>query len=459
MADAVDLMLMAAAREPYRNAAVDYYHSLLEKSDIKAFAENFQNELIKRGAIFGGRPLCPFLRPHFIGREQLLLMQDAVRSISRAISVLRPRLISDEEIKNVLSFTDAERELIEIDPGYDELSVTSRLDSFILGGKLNFVEYNAETPAGICYADELIKTFESTDIMHEFRREFPCQSMLSTDRLLQSLLDTYEDWGGTEKPTIAIVDYEGLPTVPEFHLVQKHFQKCGYKCLIADPRRLEYSNGVLSFEGEHIHIVYKRLLINEYLDRADECRAYWEAYKNHAACFVNSFRCKYLHKKAIFAVLTDPKYQEGLSDSQIQAIYTHIPWTRMLKEGYTSDPEGSKIDLAEWVRANRNNLVMKPNDDYGGHGIYIGWECSDSKWEEAVSKCLNLNYLVQTKVEVAREHYPSWSGSKVEMGEYAVDLDPYIFSGRIAGYMTRLSGTSLCNVTSGGGCTATFILD
>lgn len=459
MADVVDLMLMAAAREPYRQAAISHYHGLLEKSDVSAFAQKFQEELIKREAVFGGRPLCPFLRPHFVGREQLLLMQDAVRSITMALKTLTPRLLESEELKNKLGFTDDERRLIAVDPGYDDISATSRLDSFLLGGSLQFVEYNAETPAGLAYADEMIRAFMRTDVMHDFMREFPCQPLFTTDRLLQCLLDCYEEWGGTEKPTIGIIDYEGLPTVPEFRLIQRKFQESGYKCLIADPRKLECKDGVLSFEGQQIHIFYKRLLVNEFLEREDECPAVWEAYRTHAACFVNSFRCKYFHKKAIFAILSDPKYQEGLTETQVQAIYSHIPWTRMLEETKTVAPDGKSVDLLEWVRGNKDNLVMKPNDDYGGHGVIIGWETEQGAWEKAIQKCLKLDYLVQVRVGVAREHYPVWTGNGVEMGEYAVDLDPYIFKGRVAGFMTRLSGTALCNVTSGGGATATFILD
>lgn len=459
MADVVDLMLMAAAREPYRQAAIAHYHELLEKCDVAAFAEELQGELRKRDVEFGGRFLCPFLRPHFIGREQMLLLQDAVRGICRALQAIAPRLLSEEELKVKLGLTDDDRRLIEIDPRYKEISVSSRLDSFLMGGTLQFVEYNAETPPGVVYSDDMIKSFLRTELFNDFMKAFPCQAYYSADRLLQSLLDAYEEWGGTEKPTIGIIDYEGLPTAPEFRRIRDHFQKCGYKCLIADPRNLEYHNGVLSYRGQQIHIFYKRLLINEYLERASECKAVWEAYKNQAACFVNSFRCKIFHKKAIFAILTDPKYQEGFTEQQLQAVYSHIPWTRMLIDENTTGPNGAKINLLEWVRANKNNLVMKPNDDYGGHGIVIGWESEQSAWEQAIEKCLNNDYLVQVKVNVAREHYPSWNGSNVEMGEYAVDLDPYIFDGRVSSFMTRLSGTSLCNVTSGGGATATFVLD
>ena len=137
MADVVDLMLMAAAREPYRQAAIAHYHTLLEKSDVAAFAQELQEELRKREVIFGGRFFCPFLRPHFIGREQFLLLQDAVRGVTRAISALTPKLLTSKELKDKLHFTEEEKRLIAIDPGYPELSVTSRMDSFLMGGSLS----------------------------------------------------------------------------------------------------------------------------------------------------------------------------------------------------------------------------------------------------------------------------------------------------------------------------------
>lgn len=459
MADVVDLLLMAAAREPHRQTAIARYHGLLERADLAEFANGLQEEMLDRGALFGERLICPFLRPHFVGREQLLLMQDAVRGVIGAMQTLAPRIVSSPAMQDRLGLTEDERRLASVDPGYPELSVSSRLDSFLSGGTLRFVEYNAETPAGIGYNDIMMSSFLSTKVMHEFEKDFPCQPLYTSEQLLQALLGAYEAWGGTERPVLAIVDYEGLPTRHEFEIFRRFFHSRGYECVVADPRRLEYTGGRLRYEGKILNLVYRRLLTTEYLERMDECRPVWDAYRDRAICLVNSFRAKYLHKKAIFALLTDPEFQDGMTPHQLYAIYTHVPWTRRVEDSRTTDPQGKPIELLSWIRRNRKELIMKPNDEYGGKGIFVGWELEQGEWENAIQTAVQNWYLVQTRVSVTREHYPVWTGTHLEWGEYAVDLDPFIFKGRVEGLLTRLSATALCNVTAGGGVVPTFILD
>ena len=47
----------------------------------------------------------------------------------------------------------------------------------------------------------------------------------------------------------------------------------------------------------------------------------------------------------------------------------------------------------------------------------------------------------------------------VVMRDMLVDLAPYIFRGRVAGFLTRLSSTGLANVTSGGGQVPSFVVE
>jgi len=104
-------------------------------------------------------------------------------------------------------------------------------------------------------------------------------------------------------------------------------------------------------------------------------------------------------------------------------------------------------------------MVLKPNDLYGGAGIRIGWERTAQEWEADLQEALQADYLVQQKVDIAREHYPVWDGSSVSWGEYTVDLDPYVFDSQAESIMTRLSASALCNVTAGGGVVPCFVLD
>jgi hypothetical protein len=49
--------------------------------------------------------------------------------------------------------------------------------------------------------------------------------------------------------------------------------------------------------------------VNELLDRKEQLQPLLRAARDRAATIVNPFRCKAIHKKAIFAVLTDDELQ------------------------------------------------------------------------------------------------------------------------------------------------------
>ena len=454
-----ELTLRAAASEVRRREAVSHYHELLEHTDLQEYGEGLQQELRDRGVLYGDRLVCPFLRPGFVTREQMELIGRAVQGVVEAMLTLAPTLVSSEPLQRFLGITPDERRLLEIDPGYPELSVSSRLDSFLSGGGYRFVEYNAECPAGIGYGDIMMETFLRSSVMARFLRDWPCRALFCSERLLQGLLDSYARWGGTEPPVLAVVDYEGLPTRHEFEILRRFFVSRGYQALVADPRKLEYRDGQLRHEGQAINLVYRRLLTNEYLERFDEARPVFEAYRDRKVCLVNNFRSKLLHKKAIFALLTDPRFQEGMTPFQREAVAAHVPWTRRMEPARTTGPDGAAVDLVDYARGHRDQLVLKPNDLYGGQGIFVGWERTAQEWEADLHEALQGDYLLQERVEMARAHYPVWDGKDVSWGEYAEDLDPYVFDARVEGILTRLSASSLCNVTAGGGVVPCFVLD
>jgi hypothetical protein len=441
--------------------AANEYNSLIERKpalleESRAFLEQRLNEV---RFVFGGRMLSPYLRPHFVTRREWQQMTKTCETVWSAIEKVGRIAPTDKVMLDQIGLTAGERELVAVDPGYENVSVTSRLDSFLTDETYQFVELNAECPAGIAYQDVAAEIFCGLPLMREFTQQHKVTPMYCRQNMLDALLAIYERVRGRgEKPQIGIVDYKGLPTQREFELFKEFFESHGYSATIADPRDLEMREGELHYGEFRVDLVYRRVLTTELLEKIDECKAFVEAYKTGAAVFVNSFRTKYVHKKMLFGVLTDERHRHYFSDAEQEAIRRSVPWTRRIEQAQTTY-NNEEIDLLEFVRSNRDRLVLKPNDDYGGHGIFIGWESDASAWDEAIEKALAGDYLAQERVTTSREVFPFVDETGVHMIDQLLDLDPLLFFGKVAGAFTRLSSSSLANVTSGAGMVPTMIVE
>jgi len=443
--------------------AVNRYHELLSNPELAEASRVVLDQGLERAKlIFGGRRLSPYLRPHFVSTDDFDRICSICETVWSAIQKVKEAAIDDKTIVDQLGLTQIERELTAIDPGYAAVSPTARLDSFLTESAYSFVELNGESPAGIAYADAAYDIFSSLPVMKAFAEDYDVRALYGRRYLLDVLLDSYEEFLGRKpdrSPSIAIVDLEGLPTKTEFELFKEFFEQNGYRAIICSPQELEFTNGRLRSGEFEIDIVYKRLLLNEYLPIMLDYPALLNAYRAGAICMVNSFQSKLIHKKALFAVLTDKRHERLFSAREREAISAHVPWTRVVKDEQT-DHFGKPVDLLDFVSRNREMLVLKPNDDYGGHGITIGWNTNETQWNEALQAALSDgDYLVQQRVPTARETFPALTADgRIEFAEQLVDLDPLLFNGKVGSAFTRLSFSELANVTSGGGMVPTYII-
>jgi hypothetical protein len=443
--------------------AAGRYHDLLANQELAEESRAMLDEGLERARlIFGGRRLSPYLRPHFVSETDFARVCGICETVWSAIQKVKDAAVNDSKIVDDLGLTAMERELVAIDPGYTAVSPTSRLDSFLTASAYSFVELNGESPAGIAYADAAYDIFSSLPVMKQFAEEYNLRALYGRGFMLEVLLESYEEYLGRKPdhlPRIAIIDLPDVPTVKEFELFREFFEQAGYPSLICTPQELEFSNNRLSCAGQEIDVVYKRLLVNEYLPIMNQYPALLEAYRAGAICMVNSFRSKLIHKKALFAVLTDRRYAHLFNNSELDAIQSHVPWTRVVREE-RSDYRNQNIDLLEFIRTNNERLVLKPNDDYGGQGITIGWNVDAAGWQTAIERALAIgDYLVQERVPTARETFPALTNDgRLEFAEQLVDLDPLLFNGKVGSAFTRLSASELANVTSGGGMVPTYII-
>ncbi|MEP6764568.1 MAG: circularly permuted type 2 ATP-grasp protein [Gemmatimonadaceae bacterium] len=445
-------------------APVDRYHALLGNADLAAASQERLVDMLQRdGLFFGDRPLCGVLRPRFLSLAEYRHIANACRLVGQAFEKTRVAAMKDSALRAQFGLYDWEEQLIHADPGFSVASPTSRLDAFYAPGNggLKFTEFNAETPAGGAYNDALSRAMQALPVMHEFTRTHIVQPIPAAASIVHALLTAYYSWRGVrDVPEVCILDWAEVPTRSEFVLFEKEFKARGIPVFIGDPREAEYKDGKLFVGGKRVTLIYKRVLIDELVNRSGIDSPVVRAVRDGAVCMVNPFRCKILHKKASLAIVSDERQAALLSSDEQRAVAAHVPWTRVVEERKTQHGQ-DEIDLIAWTAENREQLVLKPNDEYGGKGIVLGWTVTDSDWQKAIQTALAEPYIVQERVVVPSEPWPAWEDDKLHVGERMLDTAPFLFDGTVmAGCLTRIATDPLLNVTAGGGSNVpTFLVE
>jgi hypothetical protein len=447
-----------------RESAIAEYDELL-RADGGLTPELFarlKRSMRERLLLYGGREVGVALRPHVLTRAQYDSLACASETLAGAFEKLSEAFVAEPRLMARVGMTELETKFALVEPGYGCPAVTTRLDAFTRGDSIKFVEYNAENPSSLHDQRGLNEVLMEVPAMREFARRHELRQFDPAAALLSSLVETFREWSGgaARAPNVAIVDWKDLPTEPEFRLLRDYFNSRGAPTVICSPEELEYEGGRLRRGDFHVDLVYKRIIIHELLNVCGERHPLLRAYADGRVCLVNSIRCKPLHKKAAFELLTNEEDARrfGLTDVEREVIGACVPWTRRVSERATTR-NGERVDLIEHVRRGRDSFVLKPNDDYGGRGVFIGPKVSESEWDDALAAALEGDYVVQEAVELHTEVFPVFNDSAWSFEPMYVDTNPFLFRGRVEGAMVRLSDSPVVNVTSGGGETGFFVIE
>lgn len=443
--------------------AIQHYHNLMTNRLAKVSQEHLDEQQQRYGLYFGERPLCTVLRPRFFTHAQYRFIQQRVKLLMAAFDRAYRLALVDRPFRDQFGLLEWEEALVDFDPGFRAPSPVSRLDAFYLtdSEQLLFTEYNAEVPAAPAYNDVLTQAFYCMPIMRKFAKEYQVKPLPARPFTLHALLEVYYSWPYREgPPQVAILDWSDVPTYSEFVLFDKYFAENGIASRIVDPRECEYRDGKLMAGDFHITLIYKRVLIDELVQRMGMDSPVMRAVKDHAVCMINPFRCKILYKKSSFAVLSDERNERYFTETERAAIDAHIPWTRRVEERYTRFGD-APVDLIPFIVKYKDRFALKPNDDYGGRGIVLGWTVDQSVWEDAVRAAMKFPYVVQERIILPTEPYPSFVDGRLQITDRLLDTAPFVFNGAyMDGCLTRLSTDPLINVTAGGGSTVpTFIIE
>lgn len=424
-----------------------------EKARWISSIPEFSERLIAADCHYGGRPFVKVLRPKFLSQSEYGYLGYVSGVLLGLFRRLADQVQDSPELRRYLALSEGEERLIAPEPMCPDPLPFTRLDSFATPDGPRFVELNGEAPAGAGFNDSAMNVFADHPLVKKFMEQTGARSVSTMDGVLDGLLTAWRAARQTGKPAILITDYDHLPTVPEFLMLREHFERHGYEAVYEDPRALEFKDGRLWAKGKAIDLVYRRVLTNEFLEKEDEVRALFDAYAAQAVVMVNPFRAKTVHKKACFALLSgDFLGTDWMTREERDIVERTIPWTRKVRDT-KADYHGEQVDLLDHIARNRDRFVLKPSDEYGGKGVTVGWECESSEWESLLQDAARSDteeFVVQERIYTMTEPFPMLEDG-LEDQPMIVDLDPYLYFGKVHGVLARLAAGALCNVTSGGG--------
>ena len=410
--------------------------------------------LAANDVVFDGHTIPFVLMPHFVSPRQIRHVRHAVESLCAVLNRFCDAYPEDERLQEELALPTFEDSLIRVAPGYPGPLAICRLDAFLAGDTVKFLEFNADSPAGIGYTDVLHEGIRRTIALPRVDGEFDTAYEPMLPVLIETLRDAYRAMRAArqvgpqlpEAPRLALVDVPGSPSVPEFRIICAAAAKAGIEAIHATTDELTYDGSVLRAGGEPVHLVYRRALIED-LSEGDLTAAY----RDGAVCVVNPPRARVANNKKLMALLEDPRFAHLVEQREAEVIAATIPWTRVLRPGRVTYGQWV-VDLLDFISNNRSRLVLKPASEYGGHDVALGIETEQAEWDRIIEEHAEAgDFIVQEYVPVPEEMFPTVEDGHVQMRLKRFNINPFGIGGRYAGMITRISDRAVINVSAGGG--------
>jgi glutathionylspermidine synthase len=419
-----------------------------------------QQFLVDNRCTFKDKPMPTLLKPNFISPKQTQTLIYAVEQMSNALNKFIRLYMYDENVRRIMKFSDKENYLFYIDPGYSTPLVISRLDAFLDNYSIKFLEFNCDSPAGLAYSDVLEDGFKELFNEYHFLSEWKIDYIKRQDILLKTLLACYNEFRAHKssfpaRPVIAIVDWEDVSTLSEFHLLEKYFEEKGYDTLVCSPKKFTIKNNRTYADGREVHLVYKRVITRELLDKWEEAAEFVKSIKEGLVCCCNSFRSYIVGSKKVLALITDPQFQHIFNEDELDVIQKTVPWTKILADIRVTY-KNVTLKLKDFIVENKDLLVLKPSNSYGGKDVYLGIETAQELWEKIMKDHLHdESWVVQEYVDIPQEIFPEIK-EDIHLKLKKVNINPFALLGKYSGTITRVSDSAVINVSAGGGLVPTL---
>ena len=301
----------------------------------------------------------------------------------------------------------------ESNPIFGRLDAVIDFTSPMWKNSLKFMEPNMSGIGGLYLVPTAERLLEEIVLPRLAVHDEDLQLALAPDireLLMQTIRDHLEAIGRPAR-TICFVEakYAGSGIDEQEDVARYFHDQYGLKVLHADPGELTILGDEVSYAGETVDLVYRDYLVSDLIQLSKSgvnVQPMKTLFKQNRV--ISSIAAE-LDQKSCWEVLTDPKIAERhFSSDERQIFRRHILWTRIVSDRKTTTPDGRERDLLEFVRRERETLVLKPNRAYGGEGVLIGVATTEAQWDAALNTALRdpNRWVVQQLASIPVSEFP-----------------------------------------------------
>jgi hypothetical protein len=391
---------------------------------LRALANQVHDEATRRELIYSrdGQPetMNVMIRPAGIFSEQMNYFHYVSLTLVGALKRMPELYLKDFNIREVVPLEELEAKWLwdtwgashnQFHTVFGRLDCIVDLTSPFWKDTLSFIEPNLVGVGGI----HLIPTSEGIirDIIVPALQEVAPDLDLESSQDLRDLfileLNDHAEAMGRKGRAICLVDPKYSGDGPnELETLTHHYRDRGYTVFHADPAELVLRGGEVYYEGHVIDVAYRDYDTRDLAQQEQEgenMRAMKHLFKQNQ--IISSMAGDFDHKSC-FEVFTDSRFAQYFSMDERNIFRRHVLWTRLLGERRTTDPHNEIIDLLDYVRKNKDILVIKPNRSYGGDRILIGPSVTDGEWADAIELSVKEpgNWVVQRLAKISVYEFP-----------------------------------------------------
>jgi hypothetical protein len=358
-------------------------------------------------------------------------MHHVCTRIMSALARMPELYFADAEVRGILPLAADEHGWLEAvwphirhasNPLYGRLDAVCDFTSARWQDSLRFMEPNLSGVGGI-HLGPLAETLVMRDVVPTLVSYDPTLEIElprdQRDLFLQVLLDQARA-AGRAGNNICLIEPKYVTEGPneQSHLVEYYGAEHGIVLRHADPRELRVEGDEVYYEDTCVDVAYRDYEIRDLLALERDQGRLLEPIRTlfRQNRMVSSIGGDLDHKSCWEVLTSEQLAARYFSVAERQLFRRHILWTRVVSERRVETPDGEE-DLPEYIRAHREELVLKPNRAYGGTGVHLGAAQTEAQWDGLIEHALRAaddaerGWVVQAAATLPVHMFPVLDGS------------------------------------------------